>query len=217
MKEFCEMCGDKAYREVETPDGITTMCKGCHDSYMKFDMKDDPLNELYNYIMNNAYGKKLSLEKIMEEFSLTRNELLEKIHILNKERGMPIRLAFDIKKGSQSEKTICKICKQRQGIFRAIEIDKKNKTLSGIFVCESCYRDKEKFEKFVEDLKAKKAGKKYEKDIKDLETKQGKDISEEDLVKCPACKNKTLLWFPDSNFGHCINPNCAKNFKRKEE
>jgi len=215
MKEFCEMCGDKAYREVETPDGIITMCKGCHNSYMKFDMKDDPLSELYNYMMNNAYGKALSLNEIMEEFSLTRGELLEKMHILNKERGMPIRLSFDIKKGSQSKKTICMICRRKQGIFRAIEIDIKKKNLSGIFICNSCYRDKDKFEKFVKDLKAKKARKKQEKYIKDLEINRDKKISEEDLVICPACKNKTLLWFPDSNFGYCTNIKCAKRFKKK--
>jgi len=179
--------------------------------------EDELLDEIYNYMMNNAYGKELSLEKIMKEFSLTYDGLLKRMDILNKERGMPIRLSFDVKKEKQGKKTICIICKQNQGIFRGIEIDVKNKNISGIFVCSSCYRDHEKFESFVEDLKAKKAREKYERYIKDLETKKGEEISEEDLVLCPACKNKTLLWFPDSNFGHCINTKCLKNFKRGED
>jgi hypothetical protein len=37
MKKNCELCGDEAYREVETPDaGAVTMCKGCFDSYDSF-------------------------------------------------------------------------------------------------------------------------------------------------------------------------------------
>jgi len=36
MKDFCEFCGGEPYEEVETPDGIVTMCKGCYDSYMDF-------------------------------------------------------------------------------------------------------------------------------------------------------------------------------------
>lgn len=163
--------------------------------------KNNLLDELYNYMMNNAYGKELSLEKIMEEFSITRDELLTKMYILNKERGMPIRLSFNIKKEKRSEKTICRICKRRQGDFRATKIDVKNKDISGIFVCESCYRNKEKYEKFVEDLEAKKR----------------KQVSEEDLVICPACKNKTLLWFPDSNFGYCTNIKCAKRFEKRKK
>lgn len=37
MKTKCEMCGDKAYKEIETPDsGVVTMCKECYESYTGF-------------------------------------------------------------------------------------------------------------------------------------------------------------------------------------
>ena len=36
MKTKCEMCGDKSYKELETPDGEITMCKGCYESYVGF-------------------------------------------------------------------------------------------------------------------------------------------------------------------------------------
>ena len=36
MKKECEMCGDKSYKEIETPDGVVTMCKDCYESYTGF-------------------------------------------------------------------------------------------------------------------------------------------------------------------------------------
>lgn len=33
MKEKCERCGDKPYRDVRTPKGIMTLCKRCFMSY----------------------------------------------------------------------------------------------------------------------------------------------------------------------------------------
>lgn len=36
MKTKCEMCGDSAYKELETPDGMVTMCKDCYESYTGF-------------------------------------------------------------------------------------------------------------------------------------------------------------------------------------
>ena len=36
MKTECEMCGDKAYKELETPDGVIAMCKECYESYTGF-------------------------------------------------------------------------------------------------------------------------------------------------------------------------------------
>ena len=34
MKEECEMCGGKAYNEVETEEGMVMMCKECYVSYL---------------------------------------------------------------------------------------------------------------------------------------------------------------------------------------
>ena len=37
MKEECEMCGDKPYKEIEISNGtIVTMCKECYESYTGF-------------------------------------------------------------------------------------------------------------------------------------------------------------------------------------
>lgn len=36
MKTKYEMCGDKAYKEIETLDGVVTMYKGCYESYKGF-------------------------------------------------------------------------------------------------------------------------------------------------------------------------------------
>lgn len=41
MKKDCEMCGVKAYKELETPDGLITMCKECYESYKGFCEKKD--------------------------------------------------------------------------------------------------------------------------------------------------------------------------------
>ena len=36
MKDECEMCGGKPYKEVEMPDRIVTLCEECYNSYMDF-------------------------------------------------------------------------------------------------------------------------------------------------------------------------------------
>lgn len=40
MKEECEMCGDKAYKEIQTSNGMVTMCKECYESYTGFCEKE---------------------------------------------------------------------------------------------------------------------------------------------------------------------------------
>ena len=36
MKEECEMCGGEPYREVETEEGLVTMCKECYTSFLAY-------------------------------------------------------------------------------------------------------------------------------------------------------------------------------------
>jgi len=33
MKKECEMCGVKAYKELQMPDCVIAMCKECYESY----------------------------------------------------------------------------------------------------------------------------------------------------------------------------------------
>ena len=37
IKKECELCGDPAFKEVETSDcGVVAMCRGCYDSFSEF-------------------------------------------------------------------------------------------------------------------------------------------------------------------------------------
>jgi len=41
MKDECEMCGGAPYKEIETEEGMVTMCKGCYTSYTAFMIKGE--------------------------------------------------------------------------------------------------------------------------------------------------------------------------------
>ena len=36
MNKECEMCGGKPYKEVETEEGMVTMCKECYTSFLVY-------------------------------------------------------------------------------------------------------------------------------------------------------------------------------------